>query len=138
MERDPPSVFPDPSAQPQFVRLTGRARPPLTFTLDGVATPAHEGDTILAAVLTLRRCLSDTLLDGERVIPPRVPLRCGAAPDGRGIRASGRPGGAHAGFCLMGACQECWVTADGRAVRACGTLVRAGMRVTTLRHDAGG
>lgn len=137
MERDPPSVFPDRSAQPQFVRLTGRARPSLTFTLDGVATPAHEGDTLLAAVLTLRRCLSDTPLDGERVIPPRVPLSRCAAPDANGIRASGRPGG-HAGFCVMGACQECWVTADGRAVRACGTLVRAGMRVTTQRHDARG
>jgi predicted molibdopterin-dependent oxidoreductase YjgC len=42
--------------------------------------------------------------------------------------------GARAGFCLMGACQECWVVADGRPARACATLVTAGMQVITRRH----
>lgn len=36
--------------------------------------------------------------------------------------------GPRAGFCLMGACQDCWVTtADGRRLRACTTLAEDGM-----------
>lgn len=43
---------------------------------------------------------------------------------------------ARAGFCLMGACQECWVTlADGRRLRACSTLAEAGMHVLTECAD---
>jgi peptide/nickel transport system ATP-binding protein len=34
-----------------------------------------------------------------------------------------------AGFCLMGACQDCWVTVEGIRRRACGTLVTPGMQV---------
>ena len=35
-----------------------------------------------------------------------------------------------AGFCLMAACQDCWVSlADGRRMRACTTPVAAGMAV---------
>jgi len=35
-----------------------------------------------------------------------------------------------AGFCLMAACQDCWVAlADGRRVRACTTLVEPDMAV---------
>ena len=35
-----------------------------------------------------------------------------------------------AGFCLMGACQDCWVElADGRRVQACSTTVEPGMAV---------
>jgi hypothetical protein len=40
--------------------------------------------------------------------------------------------GYRAGFCLMAACQDCWVKlGDGRRVRACDTVVRPGMSVTT-------
>lgn len=92
----------------QLVRLAARDRPALAFTLDGEAAMARRGDTILTAILTSRRRLA-----------------------GAGSTD------AHAGFCLMGACQECWVTADGRPVRACGTLVAAGMQIATRRHAAG-
>jgi len=35
-----------------------------------------------------------------------------------------------AGFCLMGACQDCWVwLADHSRVRACTTVVADGMHV---------
>ena len=37
-----------------------------------------------------------------------------------------------AGFCLMGACQDCWVwLADGARVRACTTPVAEGLHVLT-------
>ena len=37
-----------------------------------------------------------------------------------------------AGFCLMGACQDCWVLCeDGRRLRACTTQVTAGLRLRT-------
>ncbi|MEK1840069.1 MAG: 2Fe-2S iron-sulfur cluster-binding protein, partial [Pseudomonas sp.] len=33
-------------------------------------------------------------------------------------------------FCLMGACQDCWVRlGDGRRVRACSTLLEAGQHI---------
>lgn len=99
-----------PSAQPQMVRLVERERPTLAFSLDGVETLAQEGDTILTAVLTVRRYL------GQRDF---------------GV-------GQRAGFCLMGACQECWVSVGDEPVRACSTLVAAGMQVTTVRHSTGG
>lgn len=36
-----------------------------------------------------------------------------------------------AGFCLMGACQDCWVRlADGRRVRACSTLLEEGHAIS--------
>jgi len=96
-------------AQPQMVRLVDRDRPSLMFSLDGAAASAREGDTILTAVLTLRRLLAEPQPDEPR-----------------------------AGFCLMGACQECWVAVDGTPVRACGTLIRSGMRVDTCRRATGG
>jgi len=37
-----------------------------------------------------------------------------------------------AGFCLMGACQDCWLSdGDGNRLRACTTYVRAGLEVVT-------
>ena len=101
---------PEDTAQPQMLRLVDRDRPLLSFTLDGAPATAHEGDTILTAVLTARPRLAEaSSVDGPR-----------------------------AGFCLMGACQECWVAVVGVAVRACGTLLAAGMRVMTDRHAARG
>jgi aerobic-type carbon monoxide dehydrogenase small subunit (CoxS/CutS family) len=93
-----------------MVRVVDCDRPSLSFTLDGAPATAYEGDTILTAVLTARPRLAD----------------------------AGHVDGPRAGFCLMGACQECWVAVDGVPVRACGTLLAAGMRVTTDRHAAGG
>jgi predicted molibdopterin-dependent oxidoreductase YjgC len=90
----------------QFRRVAERERRRLSFTLDGVATEALEGDTVLTAILTQRGHL-------------RI-AEFAEAPRG--------------GFCLMGACQDCWVaTADGAALRACTTYVAAGMAIVTRR-----
>ena len=50
-----------------------------------------------------------------------IARRCGASSSATGTRA---------GFCLMAACQDCWVRlADGRRLRACSTPVEPGMAV---------
>jgi predicted molibdopterin-dependent oxidoreductase YjgC len=90
--------------QGQFRRVAERERRRISFTLDGIETEALEGDTLLTAILTARQHLRIA----EFTEAPR------------------------AGFCLMGACQDCWVAAaDGRAVRACTTYVTEGMAIVT-------
>jgi predicted molibdopterin-dependent oxidoreductase YjgC len=90
----------------QFRRVAERERRRIAFTLDGVEIDALEGDTILTAILTARAHLRIA----EFTDAPR------------------------AGFCLMGACQDCWVaTADGQSVRACTTYVADGMSIVTRR-----
>ncbi|WP_282347613.1 (2Fe-2S)-binding protein [Pseudomonas sp. PS01301] len=85
-----------------FKRLTELDRPSVPFTLDGQAVSALAGDTLLTAVLT---CADH-------------------------VRGSDFSAQARAGFCLMGACQDCWVRlGDGRRVRACATPLEAGMQV---------
>jgi predicted molibdopterin-dependent oxidoreductase YjgC len=91
-------------AAPQFVRLTEAHRKQVTLTLDGVAITALTGDTLLSAILLHTRRVRDTEFSGE----PR------------------------AGFCLMGACQDCWVQLEeGTRIRACSTFVEEGLRVMT-------
>lgn len=93
-----------PYDQAQWVRLAEDDRAPVVFTLDGVASSALEGDTVLTAILTQRRTLRRSDFSGE----PR------------------------AGFCLIGACQDCWIrTEDGVRLRACSTPIEAGMRLLT-------
>ncbi len=84
-------------------RLAEGDRPALDFTLDGQPAIGLLGDTLLTAVLTCSEHL-------------------------RGSDFSAEP---RAGFCLMGACQDCWVRlGDGRRVRACSTLLEAGQHIT--------
>jgi aerobic-type carbon monoxide dehydrogenase small subunit (CoxS/CutS family) len=84
-------------------RLAERDRPSLAFTLDGQPASGLQGDTLLTAVLTC----ADHLRGSDFSAEPR------------------------AGFCMMGACQDCWVRlADGRRVRACSTLLEAGQVVS--------
>lgn len=91
-------------ADPQFVRVAERHRAPVAIVIDGRPFQAVAGDTLLTALL----------LAGARV---RV------AEFGPGDRA---------GFCLMGACQDCWVNlADGTRTRACTTPVADGLSVLT-------
>jgi predicted molibdopterin-dependent oxidoreductase YjgC len=93
-----------PATAPLLVRLAGRARAPLAFQLDGRACTGFEGDTVLTAVLALGAQL-------------------------RQADASGLP---RAGFCNMGACQDCWMdSADGARLRACSTPLQAGMQLLT-------
>jgi len=92
----------------QFRRVAETARRPLHFTIDGRPASALEGDTVLTALLL----------------------------NGRRVRRSEFGDGARAGFCLMGACQDCWVSlADGRRLRACSTYVTEGMAVVTSWQD---
>ena len=97
-----------PLSQPgrggRFVRLAETARPALQLLIDGAPASALEGDTLLVALLV----------------------------HGRRVRTSEFGDGTRAGFCLMGACQDCWVWDDaGRRLRACSTVVVEGMSVRT-------
>ncbi|TNC06660.1 (2Fe-2S)-binding protein [Methylobacterium terricola] len=87
-----------------FRRLAPRTGAVIPFTIDGAPAEARAGDLLLAAILLHRRSLRRFEFgSGER-----------------------------AGYCLMGACQDCWVAlADGRRVRACTTPVEPGMPVVT-------
>lgn len=84
-------------------RLLDQQREALAFTVDGEAVAAKHGDTLLTAMLAAG-------LDH--------------------VRTSEFGDGGRAGFCWMGACQDCWVVVEGRVVRACTTLVQPGMQVT--------
>ena len=84
-----------------FTRLVDQQRKPCHFFVNGTACTARMGDTVMTALLTFNGHLRLTEFTGS----PR------------------------AGFCLMGACQDCWVTVDGRRARACSTPLAAGMQV---------
>lgn len=88
----------------RFERLADLHRPDLAIEIDGRTAMARQGDTLLVAILT----------------------NIGS------LRISEFGDGARAGFCLMGACGDCWVwTPDGERLQACATPVQAGMRVVT-------
>jgi NADH dehydrogenase/NADH:ubiquinone oxidoreductase subunit G len=89
---------------PQFHRLGATDRPTVRIRIDGQPHDALAGDTILTALLTA----------------------------GRRVRTCEFGDGPRAGFCVMGACQDCWVTLDGgQRLRACTIPVRAGMAIDT-------
>lgn len=90
-------------------RLARTDQPGITFTVDGVTYEGRRGDTLLTAILSL----------GER------------------LRQSDFSGEPRAGFCQMGACQDCWITLEsGERLRACSTALAEGMRVITQRSKA--
>jgi D-hydroxyproline dehydrogenase subunit gamma len=87
-----------------LVRVKPRAGAVIRFSVDQRTLEARQGDTVLTAML----------LHGTR------------------LRTFEFGDTARAGFCLMGACQDCWVRlADGGRVRACTTLVVEGMAIET-------
>jgi predicted molibdopterin-dependent oxidoreductase YjgC len=90
-------------------RLCEKDRATVPFVFDGVALEGLQGDTVLTAVLS-------------------------HAPRLRTNEFSGAP---RAGFCLMGACQDCWVaTIAGQRLRACSTPLEPGMQLRTLGTGA--
>ena len=94
----------------RFVRLAETGRKTFPITVDGVVREAAEGDTLMVALLT------------------------GVS----GLRDSEFGDGRRAGFCLMGACQDCWVwTTDGDRLRACTTPAVTGMSIVTQLAIAG-
>jgi predicted molibdopterin-dependent oxidoreductase YjgC len=88
----------------RFIRLSESERRAVRIEIDGKPGSALEGDTLLVALLTnIGRLRQSEFSDGPR-----------------------------SGFCLMGACQDCWVwTARGERLRACSTPVADGMRILT-------
>ncbi|WP_233464956.1 (2Fe-2S)-binding protein [Paraburkholderia madseniana] len=100
----PSSESAAPKRDAQFVRVAETQREPLSFFIDGHEVTALQGDTLLTAVLMQQRRVRESEFSGA----PR------------------------AGFCLIGACQDCWMrTEEGLRLRACSTLVTQGMRVVT-------
>jgi predicted molibdopterin-dependent oxidoreductase YjgC len=90
----------------QFRRIAAGMRRPIAIEIDGERANALEGDSLLTALLVNRRALGKFEFTDER----------------RG------------GFCLIGSCQDCWITlGDGNRARACTTLAEDGMRVSLSR-----
>ncbi len=86
----------------QLHRLTEIHRARVHFTLNGKPVSAYEGDTILTAILSN----SSHVRYNEFSQQPR------------------------AGFCMMGACHDCWVcSVTGERFRACTTFIREGMQL---------
>ncbi|QVN23242.1 (2Fe-2S)-binding protein [Burkholderia pyrrocinia] len=93
----------------RFVRLAETGRDPVAFRVDGRTVNGLEGDTLLVAMLTQTGHVRQSEFGPE----------------------------ARAGFCLMGACQDCWVwTADGERLRACTTAVQPGLDIVTRQPEA--
>lgn len=93
----------------RFLRLGETDRARIVLHVDGHPVTALEGDTLMVALL----CSGGTLRQSE-------------FGDGR-----------RAGFCLMGACQDCWVwTENGDRLRACSTLAASGQRILTSQPGA--
>ncbi len=79
-------------------------RESLQLEVDGRPVTALAGDSLLVAILTSRARL----------------------------RMSEFGDGPRAGFCLMGACQDCWVwTESGTRLRACTTPAAPGLKIVT-------
>lgn len=86
----------------QFHRLGEQSRPSVNFYIDGRPALGLRGDTLLTALLV----------------------------NGCRLRSSEFGDGPRAGFCNMGACQDCWIAfEDGRRSRACTTFLEDGMRI---------
>lgn len=93
-----------PVSAGRFRRIAEQHRPSIEIKVDGARVAALDGDSVLVAVLA----------------------------SGRTLRRCEFGDGDRAGFCLMGACQDCWMwTAEGVRLRTCSTPVRAGMRLIT-------
>ncbi|MDP6705520.1 MAG: (2Fe-2S)-binding protein [Alphaproteobacteria bacterium] len=87
-----------------FQRLGETDRGGVTISVDGAPLEALQGDTLLVALR----------LAGLTLGPHDT------------------SGAARGGFCLMGACQDCWLwAAEGGRIRACTTYVEEGMAVLT-------
>ena len=87
-----------------LIRIKPRDSAVVQFTIDGLPATAHVGDSVLTAILLKQAHLRKFEF-------------------GNGDRA---------GFCLMGACQDCWVRLEsGARIRACSTLIEDGLAVVT-------
>lgn len=88
----------------RLVRAVAPGGPPVRILVDGAEVMAYAGESVLVAVLAARNALRQHEFNDET----------------------------RAGFCLMGACQDCWVWLAHRTrVRACTTVVADGMSILT-------
>ena len=88
----------------RLVRAIVPSGPAVRILIDGEEVTAYAGESVLVAVLAARNALRQHEFSDET----------------------------RAGFCLMGACQDCWVRlADNARVRACTTVVSEGMSILT-------
>lgn len=93
----------------RFVRLGETDRPAITVHVDGAPVVAMAGDTLMVALLSQGSALRQSEFGPEK----------------------------RAGFCLMGACQDCWVwTESGDRLRACSTPAASGQRILTSQPGA--
>lgn len=93
-----------------FHRVGEQNRPRVGLVIDGAPASALVGDTLLVALLT----------------------------HGARVRENEFGDGARAGFCLMGACQDCWVwTESGERLRACTTAAAPGLRILSREPEGG-
>ncbi len=88
----------------RFVRLNEQHRDSVAFFIDGKPAEGLVGDTLLVALLNAV---------GH-------------------VRHAEFGDSTRAGFCLMGACQDCWVEAqNGERLRACTTPLTPGLNIKT-------
>ena len=93
----------------RFIRLAEEDRAAITLQVDGERVTALEGDTLMVALLARGGHLRTSEFGDEK----------------------------RAGFCLMGACQDCWVwTGAGDRLRACTTMAQDGMQISTVQPGA--
>ncbi|TRC71289.1 (2Fe-2S)-binding protein [Mesorhizobium sp. WSM4307] len=93
----------------RIVRLAEFDRAQVHFYLDGQMCSALAGDTVLTAMLASGHVLRKSEFGPEW----------------------------RAGFCLMGACQDCWVWQDeGPRLRACSALIVEGLRLRTTPPES--
>ena len=94
---------PDPSSA-RLIRVARFDSPRIRIAVDGRTIEANAGESVLAAMLRA----------------------------GKEIGKADAGGQGRAGFCLMGACQDCWIwLADGGRIRACTTAAADGMEIVT-------
>ena len=102
--RDRPEHIMKGSMNGRLVRAVAPGGPPVRILVDGAEVTAYAGESVLVAVLAARNALRRHEFSDE----------------------------ARAGFCLMGACQDCWVwQQEGPRIRACSALITEGMRLLT-------
>lgn len=93
----------------RFHRVGEQSRKAIELSVDAIPIKALQGDTLMIALLTQTTSLRQSEFDN----------------------------GNRAGFCLMGACQDCWVwTRTGERLRACTTEARNGLEILTTQPEA--
>ena len=93
----------------QFHRLVQRTGPRFAIRVDDRDVEVQQGDLVITAILLHQQA----------------------------VRRFEFADTTRAGFCLMAACQDCWVRDEqGHRIRACSTPAQDGMRILTTAQEA--